>query len=39
VTVGVLPGLEVIADENGIEPDLFRETREIKERSGSELFG
>jgi hypothetical protein len=35
----MLPGLEVIADENGIEPDLFRETREIKERPGSELLG
>jgi hypothetical protein len=35
----VLPRLKVIADENGIEPDFFRDAGKIKERCGGELLG
>src|SRR5262245_54073507 len=37
--VGVLPGLEVVADEHRVEPDLFGEARKIQQLARPELFG
>jgi len=37
--VRVFPRLEVVADKNRVEPDLFGETRKIQQLARTELFG
>ena len=37
--VGVLPRLEMVADEDRVEPDLLGETREIEQIGRAELLG
>src|SRR5208282_808741 len=39
VAVGVLPRLEVVADEDGVEADFFREDGEVEQLPRAELFG
>jgi hypothetical protein len=39
MAVGVFPGLKMIADEDGIEADLFREAGEVKKLARAELLG
>jgi hypothetical protein len=38
VPAGVLPGLEMVADENGIESRLFSKTGELQQLRGPELL-
>src|SRR5216684_5756687 len=39
VPVGMLPRLEMVADEDRVEPDLFGEAREIEQLLRGELLG